>query len=113
MQSIDESTLLQTCVELCPFDDAERAWAFLVFCGLIETKAHAEFIRVVVEKDGDLVKLGEALLEFATKRAELVDPGAATARRLWQYFEVGQSLEPEKTLGENEEGTQPGVNVGS
>lgn len=112
MQSIDESTLLQTCVELCPFDDAERAWAFLVFCGLIETKAHAEFIRVVIEKDGDLVKLGEALLEYATKRAELVDPGATTAKRLWQYFEVGQSLEPEKTV-EPEEGTQPGVNVGS
>jgi hypothetical protein len=53
------------------------------------------------------------LLEFATRRAELVDAGAATAKRLWQYFEVGQSLEPEKTIDEIEEGTQPGVNVGS
>ena len=104
--------MLQTCVELCPFDDAERAWAFLIFSGLLETKTHAEFIRIVAEQDGDLVKLGEALLELATKRAELIDPNGETARRLWQYFEVGQSLEPATVRDASDEGTQPGVRPG-
>lgn len=112
MQSIDESTLLQSCLELCPLDDAERAWAFMVFSGLLETKHHAEFVKHVAEKDGDLVALGEALLDFATRRGELVDPSGNTAKRLWQYFEVGQSLEPEKQVGsEVDEGTQPGITV--
>ena len=50
--------------------------------------------------------LADALLDFATRRAELVDLREALATRLWQYFQVGQSLEPEF-----DEGTQPGLTL--
>ncbi|MFO0598795.1 MAG: hypothetical protein U0228_26045 [Myxococcaceae bacterium] len=111
MSSIDEATLLQTALMVSPAtQDPERAWAFLIFCGLLETSAHADFIRLAAEKKDHLRALADALLDHATRRSELVDPGHRLARRLWEYFQVGQSLEPEAQLGaEIDEGTQPGV----
>lgn len=111
MQSTDDKTLLQTALKLCPIsEDPERAWAFLVFCGLVETRAHADFIRLAGEQSGQLTPLGDSLLDFVTRRAELVDPGSALAQKLWTYFQVGSSLEPDTQLGaEMDEGTQPGI----
>lgn len=103
----EEPTLLQTVLVSAPLnDDPERAWAFALFCGLFESSAHADFIRLAKEKPDDAVALAESLLDFATRRAELVDANEALAKRLWQYFQVGQSLEPEL-----DEGTQPGLTV--
>lgn len=111
MQSLEEKTLLQTALKMCPIsDDPERAWAFLVFCGLVETRAHADFIRLANEQSGKITALGDSLLDFVTRRAEMVDPGSALAQKLWTYFQVGSSLEPEPQLGaEMDEGTQPGI----
>lgn len=111
MQSLEEKTLLQTALTMCPIsDDPERAWAFLVFCGLVETRAHADFIRLANEQSGKITALGDSLLDFVTRRAEMVDPGSALAQKLWTYFQVGSSLEPEPQLGaEMDEGTQPGI----
>jgi hypothetical protein len=111
MQSADEKTLLQTALKMCPVhEDPERAWAFLVFCGLVETRAHADFLRLASERSGQITALGDSLLDFVTRRAELVDPGSALAQKLWTYFQVGSSLEPEPQLGADmDEGTQPGI----
>ena len=107
MQLPDEPTLLQTVLVTAPLgDDVERAWAFGLFCGLFQSSAHADFVRLAKEKAGDEMALADALLDFATPRAELVDRKQALADRLWQYFQVGQSLEPEP-----DEGTQPGLTV--
>ena len=103
----EEPTLLQTMLVNAPLkDDPERAWAFALFCGLFESSGHDEFIRLAKEKPDDVVALSEALLDFATRRAELLDAKEILAKRLWQYFQVGQSLEPEL-----DEGTQPGLTV--
>jgi hypothetical protein len=104
-------TLLQTVLVNSQLkEDAERAWAFLLFCGLMDSKAHPDFIRLAGEKGDDVVALSDSLLDFATQRAELLDVEQTLAQRLWQYFQVGQSLEPERTLGaEIDEGTQPGI----
>lgn len=105
MQLPEEPTLLQTVLVFAPLtQDVERSWAFLVFCGLLETSAHDEFVRRAGEKAADPVALADDLLDFATRRAETMDPRSELASRLWQYFEVGQSLQPEI-----DEGTQPGV----
>ena len=107
MQLPDEPTLLQTVLVHAPLaEDVERAWAFVIFCGLLEPAKHAEFIRLVGEKSGDVLALADSLLDFATRRAELVDIKQQLAGRLWQYFQVGQSLEPEL-----DEGTQPGLTL--
>ena len=107
MQLPDEPTLLQTVLVTAPLvEDVERSWAFVVFCGLCESSAHADFVRLAKEKAGDALALADALLDFATRRAELVDKDQALASRLWQYFQVGQSLEPEL-----DEGTQPGLTL--
>lgn len=107
MELPDEPTLLQTVLVHAPLaEDVERAWAFLVFCGLLESKAHGDFVRLAAEKAGDALALAEALLDVATRRAELVDTKQELAERLWQYFQVGQSLEPER-----DEGTQPGLTL--
>lgn len=101
----DEPTLLQTVLANAPLaEDPQRAWAFMIFCGLLDTTAHADFVRLAGEKAGDPLALADALLDAATARAELVDRRQELALRLWQYFQVGQSLEPER-----EEGTNPGV----
>ena len=106
MQLPDEPTLLQTVLLNSPLaEDLERSWAFLLFCGLLESTAHGEFLRLSAEKT-DPLELADALLDFATRRAELVDIKQVLAGRLWQYFQVGQSLEPEPEL---DEGTQPGL----
>ena len=106
MQLPDEPTLLQTVLVTAPLgEDVERSWAFVVFCGLCESSAHDDFIRLAKEK-ADPLALADALLDFATRRAELVDSNQALASRLWQYFQVGQSLEPEL-----DEGTQPGLTL--
>lgn len=106
MQLPDEPTLLQTVLVTAPLvEDVERSWAFVVFCGLCESSAHADFVRLAKEKP-DALALADALLDFATRRAELVDKDQALASRLWQYFQVGQSLEPEL-----DEGTQPGLTL--
>lgn len=107
MELPDEPTLLQTVLVNAPLkEDVERAWAFALFCGLFESNAHADFVRLASEKSGDVVALSDSLLDFATRRAELVDMKQALATRLWTYFQVGQSLEPEL-----DEGTQPGLSV--
>ncbi len=107
MQLPDDPSLLQTVLVHAPLtEDVERSWAFLLFCGVCESTAHADFIRLAKEKPGDPVALADALLDFATRRAELVDLKEALATRLWQYFQVGQSLEPEL-----DEGTQPGLTL--
>ena len=103
----EEPTLLQTVLASAPVkDDPERAWAFVLFCGLFESSAHADFVRLAKEKPDDVVALADSLLDFATRRAELLDAKETLAKRLWQYFQVGQSLEPEL-----DEGTQPGLTV--
>lgn len=104
MQLPEEPTLLQTVLVTAPLEDVERAWAFTLFCGLLESTAHDDFIRLATDKLDDPVGLADALLDFATRRAELVDLKQVLAARLWQYFQVGQSLEPEL-----DEGTQPGL----
>lgn len=107
MQLPSEPTLLQTVLVTAPLgDDLERAWAFALFCGLFESSARAEFVRLATEKAGDELALAEALVDLATPRAELVDRQQALADRLWQYFQVGKSLEPEP-----DEGTQPGLTL--
>ncbi|MGV3619829.1 MAG: hypothetical protein ACO1OB_03370 [Archangium sp.] len=103
MQLPDDPTLLQTVLATSPLSEVERTWAFLVFCGLVEPASHDEFIRLAAEHT-DPLQLADALLDLATRRAELLDKREALAQRLWQYFQVGQSLEPER-----EEGTQPGI----
>ena len=106
MQLPDEPTLLQTVLLNAPLSvDVERSWAFLLFCGLLESTAHDEFVRLAGEKS-DPLELADVLLDFATRRAELMDIKQVLAGRLWQYFQVGQSLEPEVEL---DEGTQPGL----
>ena len=111
MQLPPEPTLLQTVLVTSPLkEDPERAWAFLLFCGLMDSKSHADFIRLAGEHTDDVVALSDGLLDFATQRAELLDEQQSLALRLWQYFQVGQSLEPEPVLGaETDEGTQPGI----
>lgn len=104
MQLPDDPTLLQTVLAASPLAEVERTWAFLVFCGLLEPTAHDEFTRLAHEHAGDPMQLADALLDVATRRAELLDKRETLAQRLWQYFQVGQSLEPER-----EEGTQPGI----
>lgn len=105
MELPEEPTLLQTVLVNAPLaEDPERSWAFALFCGLFESSAHADFIRLAQEKSGDVMALADGMLDFATRRAELVDRKQALAARLWQYFQVGQSLEPEP-----DEGTQPGL----
>lgn len=107
MQLPDEPTLLQTVLVSSPLaEDVERAWAFTLFCGLLESSAHADFVRLAREKSADVLALADALLDSATRRAELVDRNQVLAQRLWTYFQVGQSLEPEP-----DEGTQPGLTV--
>ncbi len=107
MQLPDEPTLLQTVLVTAPLgDDVERAWAFALFCGLFESNAHNDFVRLATEKAGDALALADAVLDIATPRAELVDRQQELADRLWQYFQVGKSLEPEP-----DEGTQPGLTL--
>jgi hypothetical protein len=107
MELPEEPTLLQTVLVNAPLqEDVERSWAFALFCGLFESSAHAEFIRLAGEKSADALELADALLDLATRRSELVDLKSALAGRLWQYFQVGQSLEPEP-----DEGTQPGLTL--
>lgn len=103
MQLPDDPTLLQTVLASSPLGEVERTWAFLVFCGLLEPSAHDEFVRLANDIT-DPVELADALLDVATRRAELLDKREELAQRLWQYFQVGQSLEPER-----DEGTQPGI----
>ncbi len=105
MQLPDDPTLLQTALVTAPLaQEVERTWAFLVFCGLLEPSAHDDFVRLAAEHAGNALELADGLLDFATRRAELLDKREDLAQRLWQYFQVGQSLEPER-----EEGTQPGI----
>lgn len=105
MQLPEDATLLQTVLVYAPLtQDLERAWAFLVFAGVLETKAHDDFLRLAAPKAADPVSLADDLLDFATRRAETMDQGQELAARLWQYFEIGQTLEPER-----DEGTQPGI----
>jgi hypothetical protein len=103
----EEPTLLQTVLVNAPLkDDPERTWAFALFCGLFESNAHDDFIRLAKEKADDGIALADSLLDFATRRAEILDAKETLAKRLWTYFQVGQSLEPEL-----DEGTQPGLTV--
>ncbi|MFZ5441121.1 MAG: hypothetical protein ACOZQL_14020 [Myxococcota bacterium] len=112
MQLPREPTLLQSTLVTSSLDDVERAWAFQLFCGLLESRAHDEFVRLAGEHRADVVALSDALLDFATQRAELLDVESVLAQRLWQYFQVGQSLLPDRRLGEElDEGTQPGISV--
>ncbi len=104
MQLPDDPTLLQTVLATSPLNEVERTWAFLVFCGLVEPDAHDEFVRLAAEHTDDPLALADALLDVVTRRAEILDKREDLAQRLWQYFQVGQSLEPER-----EEGTQPGI----
>ena len=107
MQLPEEPTLLQTVLVTAPLgDDVELAWAFALFCGLFESKALSDFVRLATEKAGDALALADAVLDIATPRAELVDREQGLADRLWQYFQVGKSLEPEP-----DEGTQPGLTL--
>lgn len=107
MQLPEEPTLLQTVLVYAPLaQDLERSWAFLIFSGVLETKAHDDFLRLATPKVNEPVSLADDLLDFATRRAETMDPRQELAARLWQYFEVGQSLAPEV-----DEGTQPGIQV--
>lgn len=107
MQLPDEPTLLQTVLAYAPLtQDLERSWAFLVFSGVLETTSHDDFVRLAAPKANDPVSLADDLLDFATRRAETVDRNQELAARLWQYFEVGQTLAPEV-----DEGTQPGIEV--
>ncbi len=107
MQLPEEPTLLQTVLVTSPLgDDVELAWAFALFCGLFESKAHDDFVRLATEKAGDALAMADALLDVATARGELVDRDQGLADRLWQYFQVGKSLEPEP-----DEGTQPGLTL--
>ena len=47
MQLPDEPTLLQTVLVNAPLaEDIERSWAFVLFCGLFESSAHADFVRL-------------------------------------------------------------------
>lgn len=110
MQPDDAPTLLQTCLAIARgADDAEQAWAFLVFCGLLETSAHDEFIALFGAQP-DVSTLAESLLDSATQRAELLDARRSLSARLWQYFQVGSSLVPEQELGfDSDAGTQPGI----
>lgn len=113
MQLPREPTLLQTALVTSPLpEDAELAWAFLLFCGLLDSTGHDEFVRLAAEK-GDVVELSDVLLDLATPRAELLDVDQVLAARLWQYFQVGRSLAPERSLGDeaDDEGTQPGISV--
>lgn len=107
----DAPTLLQTTLRCAPVvEDVERAWAFLLFCGVLDSRAHDTFVAAAAGGTGDGAALADQLLDFATQRAELLDPADALALRLWQYFQVGQSLQPERPLGTDpDEGTQPGV----
>ena len=111
MQLPDEPTLLQTVLVNSPLpEDAERTWAFLLFCGLLDSKKHDDFMHLAGTKADDVLALADELLDFATQRAELLDVDQALALRLWQYFQVGQSLEPEaRPAGPLDEGTQPGM----
>jgi len=105
MQLPEEPTLLQSVMVHAPLsEDLERAWAFLLFCGVLESKGHDDFVRLATEKQGEPLALADELLDLATRRAETMDPRGDLATRLWQYFEVGQSLQPEL-----DEGTQPGL----
>ena len=110
MQLPSEPTLLQTALAVAQTaDDVEQTWAFLVFCGLVESRVHDEFVRLANEF-ADVVPLSEGLLDAATRRAELIDHGQVLAARLWQYFQVGRSLMPELELGvDADAGTQPGI----
>lgn len=102
----EEPTLLQTALTHSRYtEDAERAWAFLVFAGLVERSAHAAFVSAVAEKLDDVMGLSDSLLDHATRRAEMLDVDQGCARKLWEYFQVGQTLVPEH----EEEGTQPGI----
>lgn len=93
MQLPDDPTLLQTIFSIAPLQEPELTWAFAVFCGVLEPAAHDEFVAAVSECTPDT--LADACLDFATARAELLDARALLAGRLWQYFLVGQSLQPE------------------
>lgn len=106
-----EPTLLQTALAVArATHDVEHAWAFLVFCGLVEGSAHDDFVRLWAEHGENVVALSELLLDAATQRAELLDHGQLLAARLWQYFLVGSSLMPELELGvDADAGTQPGI----
>lgn len=105
MKLPSEPTLLQTVLMNAPLgQDVERAWAFALFCGLLESNGHQEFLRLAKEKNNDPLALADGLLDFATRRSEMVDHEQALARRLWEFFQVGQSLEPEL-----DERTQPGM----
>jgi hypothetical protein len=104
----EEPTLLQTALFHSRYtEDAGRAWAFLVFSGLLDSASYAAFSDAVARALDDVAGLADALLDHATRRAELLDVDEGCARRLWQYFEVGQTLEPDA----EDEGTQPGVVV--
>jgi hypothetical protein len=93
MQLPDDPTLLQSVLSISPLEDPELTWAFAVFCGVLEPRAHDEFVAAVAECTPDT--LADACLDFATRRAETLDTRSILAGRLWQYFLVGQSLMPE------------------
>jgi hypothetical protein len=112
MQRPEDPTLLQSTLLAAPLSaDVERSWAFLVYCGVIDPSVHEHFISLAAQHDA--TALADAVLDHATPRAELLDHGHVLATRLWQFFEVGQSLMPETTRLERElddaTKTQPGV----
>lgn len=112
MQLPDDPTLLQSILSVSPLHDAELTWAFAVFCGVLEPRAHDDFIAAVAECTPDT--LADACLDFATRRAELLDARALLAGRLWQYFLVGQSLQPEAPEAKtNPEGVAAPVTPGT
>ncbi len=93
MELVEEQTLLQTALQVSPLHDAELSWAFLVYCGLLETGARDEYLDALAECTPET--LADALLDFASRRAELLDKRGALAARLWEYFQLGRSLQPE------------------
>jgi hypothetical protein len=113
MELPDEPTLLQAALMASqPQVDVERSWAFLLFCGVLESSAHDVYVQLVREKGDDVLKLADALLDYAKPRGELVDVRRLHSQRLWQYFQVGQSLAPLAVAeSDDDAGTLPGNTV--
>lgn len=105
MESTDTPTLLQTTIAASGYaQDLELAWSYLLFCGVLESPAREAFVEAVKDKGEHPAAVAEALLDFATQRAELLDGNGALAARLRQYFALGGTLEPET----EDEATLPG-----
>lgn len=86
-------SLLSTALAVAPADDVELSWAFLVFCGVVDSAARDQLAAAFRLEP---LARASALKQVSTPRGQLLDEHGRLAAVLWRSFEWGRTVRPDQ-----------------